>query len=429
MLKKLHLLLEGVKTRFSDAEWRLNFALSVSLAVLLAWSILFHVDRIVRAEGRFIAATRPQVVQHLEGGIVSELLVAEGGRVAAGQPVMRLSSVQATSSVQAGQSRLLALLGQQARLKAELAGKSEIEFDSRVSQDIRALEEASLQQKKLRHAAEVSVVRESMTQRRAELDESNRRAEALRGELQVSSQQRQVLDGLLKKGAASQLEVLDARAREERLTTQYHEALNSLPRLKASVAEANARVGDINARYKNETQTELTQVSAEILRIEAAVEGDVDRLSRTELVAPTAGYINRVYVTTIGGVVKPGEPLFEITPTDGMLTIEARVRPDDRASLMPGLPAKVKVGAYDFALYGALDASVVEVSADTMPDEQGQRYYRVLLQAQSPTGALSKEVILPGMTAKADIVLGQRRIISYFLSPLLRFSSEVLREK
>lgn len=223
--------------------------------------------------------------------------------------------------------------------------------------------------------------------------------------------------------------MLDARAREERLTTQYHEALNSLPRLKASVAEANARVGDINARYKNETQTELTQVSAEILRIEAAVEGDVDRLSRTELVAPTAGYINRVYVTTIGGVVKPGEPLFEITPTDGMLTIEARVRPDDRASLMPGLPAKVKVGAYDFALYGALDASVVEVSADTMPDEQGQRYYRVLLQAQSPTGALSKEVILPGMTAKADIVLGQRRIISYFLSPLLRFSSEVLREK
>ncbi len=417
------------KSRYRDADARLNLALKAVLVVMLCWSMMFEVDRIVRADGRFIAATRPQVVQHLEGGIVAEVLVAEGGQVKAGQAVMRLSSVQANSNVQAGQSRLTALLGQQARLKAELEGRSEISFDERVTEDVRALEMASLQQKRARNSAELSVVRATLAQRRAEMDETSRRAGALSAELQVASQQRNVLDNLFKKGAASQLEVLDARAREERLTTQYNEALNSIPRLKASISEAQARVADIAARHTNETQAELTQVSAEVLRIEAAVGGDVDRLYRTEIVAPAAGYINRVYVTTVGGVVRPGEPLFEITPTDGKLTIEARVRPDDRASLMPGLAAKVKIGAYDFAVYGSLDASIIEVSADTMPDENGSRYYRVLLEAKSPTGGLVSAVILPGMTARADIVLGQRKIISYLLSPMLRFSTEVMREK
>jgi adhesin transport system membrane fusion protein len=120
--------------------------------------------------------------------------------------------------------------------------------------------------------------------------------------------------------------------------------------------------------------------------------------------------------------------LLEITPSDGALAVEARVRPDDRASLRPGLPTRVLIGAYDYAVYGALEGKLVEVSADTLPDDHGQRYYRVLIETQSAQGRLAKEVILPGMTARADVVLGQRSVMSYLLSPLLRFKAQALRE-
>jgi adhesin transport system membrane fusion protein len=120
--------------------------------------------------------------------------------------------------------------------------------------------------------------------------------------------------------------------------------------------------------------------------------------------------------------------LLELTPSDGALAVEARVRPDDRASLRPGLPTRVLIGAYDYAVYGALEGKLVEVSADTLPDEHGQRYYRVLIETQSAQGRLAQEVILPGMTARADVVLGQRSVMSYLLSPLLRFKAQALRE-
>lgn len=413
----------------SREERRLSMFLVFSVLALLAWSSLFQVDRIVRAEGRFVTASRPQVIQHLEGGIVAEILVSEGSRVEAGEAMMRLSKVQAASNVQTGQSRLVALLGQMGRLRAESLGQAVITFDQRVTADIRRLEEDSLRQRRVRRSAEITVLRETASQRRASLDETEKRARSLFAELQVATQQRAVVEGLFKKGAASQLEILEARGREERLSTQHKEAVNAAPRLRASIAEANAKVADAVARHLDETQAELTQVAAEVRRIEAAIGGDFDRLSRTDLVAPATGYVNRVYVSTVGGVVKPGESLFEITPTEGPLRVEARVRPDDRASLIPGLPAKVIIGAYDFAVYGSLEASIAEVSADTVPDEQGRRHYRVLIDVSMPSGRLAREAILPGMTARADIVLGQRTIFSFLVSPLLRFSSEAFREK
>jgi adhesin transport system membrane fusion protein len=120
--------------------------------------------------------------------------------------------------------------------------------------------------------------------------------------------------------------------------------------------------------------------------------------------------------------------LLEITPSDGPVAVEARVRPDDRASLRPGLQTRVLIGAYDYAVYGSLEGRVVEVSADTVPDEHGQRFYRVVIQTNSAKGLLAKQSILPGMTAHADVVLGQRSVMSYLLSPLLRFTQRALRE-
>jgi len=246
--------------------------------------------------------------------------------------------------------------------------------------------------------------------------------------LELSRKQNQMLEELSRRGTASQLELIEAQGRTQRMISAYGEAVASIPRLTAAISEMRSRVAESLSRFRAEARVELSQIGAEIERQSLASGGDTDRLVRTDVRAPVSGTVNRLHFNTIGGVVKSGEAIVEITPTGGPLAVEARVRPDDRAALRAGLPTRVMIGAYDYAVYGALDGGVVEVSSDTLPDERGGRYYRVTIEVERAQGALAKEVILPGMTARADIVLGQRSVLSYLVSPLLKFASQALRE-
>lgn len=408
-------------------QLRLLWCMVALLALLLVWSAWAQMDKIVRAQGRIIAAGRAQVVQHLEGGIVQEILVREGQKVQSGQTLMRLSNINANSTLQQGQGRIQVLKAQQARLQAEAQG-GEPKFAADMPPDLRALEQKAFEERRSRMFSEQSALQQQVAQRSAELREAQARTQSLSSELQLARQQTGLMESLQKKGAASQMEMLDAQSRSERLNTQYRDVVNSLPRLLSAQAETNARLNESSSRFRAEARTELSQVSGEIQRFEAAVGADSDRVSRNEVRAPTAGFVNRLYFNTLGGVVKSGEPVLEITPSEGPLAVEARVRPDDRAALRTGLPTRVMIGAYDYTVYGALDGKLTEVSADTVPDEQGQRYYRVVVQAMPATGALADQVILPGMTASADVVVGQRSVLSYLISPLLRFSARALSE-
>lgn len=424
-----HTLAQEVSKALSGHRDRqLLLSLLALFGIMFVWACLAPVDRIVRAEGRIIAAARSQIVQHLEGGIVSEILVREGQAVKAGEILMRLSDVQASTSVQQGQSKLWALKAQHARLSAEAEGLEKLIFTENIPQEFQQLEMNAFRERATRVQSEKSVLRQQVSQRQSELAEAKTRVNGLATELDLARKQSDLMEGLFKKGAASQMEMLEAQGRAQRLSTQHNDATGSIARLQSSVTEANARMEESDARVRADVRTELSQVSTEMSRFALAVDGDEDRLARTEVRAPTAGFVNRLYFNTIGGVAKPGEALLEITPNDGPVAVEARVRPDDRASLRPGLDTRVMIGAYDYAVYGALDGRVIEVSADTVPDEHGQRFYRVVIQTQSAQGLLAKQSILPGMTARADVVLGQRSVISYLLSPLMRFKSQALRE-
>lgn len=402
--------------------------LVVLMTGAIAWAFISPVDQIVRAEGRIIAAGRAQIVQHLEGGIVQQILVREGQVVQAGDVLMRLSDVQANTSVQQGRSRLHALLAQQARLTAEAQGLVAPQFSSDVPQDIQQEALNAFKERLSRLRSERLVISQQHTQRQAELSEARSRIVSTQVELELARKQSNMMEGLARKGAASQMELIDSQSRTQRLTTTLNDIQASLPRLQAAVAELSARLDESSAKFRSEARTELTQVSAELAKLHLAVDGDTDRLERTEVRAPTSGYINRLNFNTMGGVVKPGEVLLEITPNQGPVAVEARVRPNDRASLRPGLSTRVMIGAYDYAIYGALSGRLVEVSADTLPDESGQRYYRVLIQTDTPSEPMTDLSILPGMTARADVVLGQRTVMSYLLSPLLRFKQQAFTE-
>jgi len=202
------------------------------------------------------------------------------------------------------------------------------------------------------------------------------------------------------------------------------EAQDSLPRLRAAVGEIQARLQESEAKFRAEASAELTQVRGEIARIDQEVGAGVDRLERSIVTAPQAGVVNRLSVTTVGGVVKPGESLMEITPVASGVAMEGKVRPNDRASLQNGQKARLRIGAYDYATHGVVEASVTEVSADTLVDDRGERFYRLRLETPDHTSLQP----LPGMTAQADVVVGQRTVLSYLLSPLTRFRDTAFRD-
>ena len=398
------------------------------LLVMVLWAAWAPVDKVVRAEGRIIPSTRAQLVQHLEGGIVRDIRVREGQSVKAGDILLSLSSSQASTDVQQGRNRVDVLKAQQARLKAEAEGAAAPAFPADLPEAQKELERAAFRERSEKIRAEQSALRQQISQRQSELAEAQNRVKNLASEVEVARKQLGVMEGLYRKGAASQLEWLDAQGRLQRLTTTQGDASSSIPRLQAAIGEQTSRLNESTSRFRAEARAELAQISAEINRFELNITNDSDRLARNDVRAPLTGFVNKLNFNTLGGVVRPGEVVLEITPSEGPLAVEARVRPDDRARLRPGLPTRVLIGAYDYAVFGALEGEVVEVSADTLADEKGQRYYRVVIQTGQARGALANQVILPGMTARADIVAGQRSVLSYVLSPLTRFAQQALRE-
>lgn len=423
----------GAAGRFSGFTPQRAFVLLLllsSISVLL-WAGIAEVDVIVRTEGQIIPAGKSQFVQHLEGGIVRKILVREGEVVVAGQPLIELSDVQTRSNLGQEQSRLDALRGREARLSAELSGHKTISFPSTLSDpNVIRVETGAWEARRSQLAAEVEVLQALSRQKKSELTEIKSKRENLLRELVLAEQKHQVIDGLNQNNAASELEVIDSQVRIQQLKSQIADATNAIPRLQAAQSESESREHEAVARFRAEASSALTQVLEEIEELGHGIDTSVDRQQRNIVRSPVAGLINRLNVTTIGAVVRPSEILLEITPSDQRIVIETRSNPDDRAHLVRGLPARVRIGAYDYSTYGTFEGHVTEVSADTLKDERENRYYRVNVEVDLSTiqaRARQPGVLMPGMAASADIAVGKRTILSYILSPLMEFRDGAFR--
>jgi adhesin transport system membrane fusion protein len=405
--------------------------LLLSCTSLLLWASIAQVDVIVRTEGQIIPAGKSQIVQHLEGGIVQKILVEEGQVVVAGQPLLELSDVQTRSDLGQEQSRLDALRGREARLLAELNGDGSISFPENLADtNVVRVETAAWEARRTQLAEEVKVLQALSLQKQNELTETNSKRKNLLEELELAEKKHRVIDDLQRNNAASEMEVLDSQMRIQRLKTQISEAKNAAPRLQAAQNEAESRVKEAVARFRAEASSALTQVREDIEELSHGIDTSIDRLERNIVRSPVAGLINKLNVTTVGAVVRPSEILLEITPSDQRIVIQTKSNPDDRAHLHKGLPARVRIGAYDYATYGTFDGRVTGVSADTLTEENGSRYYRVNVEvdvSKLMSRLDQSETLLPGMGASADITVGKRTILSYLLSPLLEFRDGAFR--
>jgi adhesin transport system membrane fusion protein len=202
-------------------------------------------------------------------------------------------------------------------------------------------------------------------------------------------------------------------------------------RVETALREAKRRIEERQLGFRADAQRELNAVQAEAAALHEVITAEADRVSRTEVRSPVRGTVKRVLVNTVGGVIQPGADLIEIVPLEDNLLVEAKVRPADIAFLHPGQPAMVKVTAYDFAIYGGLDAVVEDISADTITDEHGESFYRVRVRTHD--NALYKAgaplPIIPGMTTQVDILTGKKTVLDYLLKPILRAKERALRER
>jgi adhesin transport system membrane fusion protein len=427
-----HLRFDGASgsRRLRRPRWLVWGVLMLS-AALGTWATLAEVDRVVRGGGRIVPAAKPQLVQHLEGGIVSRLYVREGDVVKAGDSLVAVSDLAATSVRGEKQARMNGLLARSVRLEAEASGAGRFAVPAGLeaqAEDVRN-EAASFAARQARLAQGTRVLQEQANQRRQEAAELQARKRGLQAELDVARQQLQLVERMYARQAASQLELLDSRSRIERLSTQIQEAEAAVPRLVAAAAELDARQAEQVAQSRSEARTALAETQVELRRLQEDIKTEEDRVRRTVVTAPVGGTVNKVLATTVGGVVKPGETLMEITPSGGALQVEARVTPADRGPLHVDQRARIRVGAFDYTLHGTLDARITEISADSLVDERGERYFRVVLEIDAHSLAAFRQPVTPGMTVTADVITGQRTVLQYLLSPVRGLSASALRDK
>jgi len=426
----------------SDADWaRLQqdpirargFLYVVVLAViaLLVWATFAPIDEVTRGTGRVIPSSQLQRVQSFDGGVVQKILVEEGERVEAGELLMRIDPTRFVSNFRENRATAQSLQARAERLRALATGSTFMPSEELVEKAPEIVDqERELYQNALEKLAEEkSILRERLSQRRAELEEAeSRRATAAR-ELNMASQELNLTRPLLQSGAVSEVEVLRLRREVSRASGDRTQAAAQVERLESAIEEAQAQLREVELNARNEWRTELSRTLGELAALDESSAGLEDRVRMSEIRSPVDGVIQRLNVTTLGGVVQPGQEVVDIVPTDEALLVEARIAPQDIAFLRPGHPATIKLTAYDFAIYGGLEAELDHISADTITDDEGNTFYLVRVRTVEEAHKHKDMDVMPGMTAQVDIKTGKRTVMQYLLKPVLRAWDNALGER
>ena len=382
-----------VTERKHSVAWLL-LLLVLMMAALVTWASLTTVEEITRGDATVIPSTREQIIQSLEGGIISEVYVREGAVVNPGQPLVRIDATKAQSSLMEGVSKALALKATAARLRSESRG-GPLAFPD----DVKAIPEL------------VKNETDTFQAKRRAVDES---VSGLLRSKAFANTELQMLQPLAAKGLVAETEVL---------------------RLRRSINELDIQITERQNKLRADSANELVKVEAELAQTNETLVARQDLLRRTTLTAPLRGTVKNIRFNTVGGVVQPAQDILEIVPLEDKLLVEAKIRPADVAFLRPGLDAVVKITAYDYAIYGGLAAKLELISPDTLKDEQrrGQpddTFYRVVVKTdKAELGRGDKTFpIIPGMTAVVEIKTGEKSVLSYLVKPFNK-AREALRER
>lgn len=367
------------RVRASRTIW----LVALVLVLLIAWAAWAQVNEVTRGRGRVTPFSRMQSVQSLEGGILTELRVREGDIVQVGQPLARIDSTRFQSAYNETDVQINTLAAEIDRLESEINEKAELNFQGQADEKTRRAELALFKARRTR---------------------LNKAVAALQEQERILDRQIAMVQPLVSKRAVPESELLQ---------------------LQQQGAALRGRIGELRNQYVQEAYSNLVDKKAKMVALQESMLQKKDQLDRTMVMAHVAGRVNNVRINSVGGVIQPGETIMEISPINERLVVETLVEPKDVAFIAPGMPASVKITAYDYSVYGDLRGTVTQISEDTVKEETPrgpQEYYRIMVTTDSTYLDKNEKgvhlPIRPGMVAEVDIETGRRSILSYLTRPL-----------
>ena len=404
----------------------------VLLGAAVAWAGVTRVDEVARAVGEVVPAGSIQAVQHLEGGIVGEIMVRDGDLVEAGDVLIRLAPTASQADLDQMLARRAALLLQAERLRAFAVGRAP-DWDAVVDgfAPLKADQQAIYDTQRASLESQAAVIRSQIAQREADLVAFGNQRETLSAEIAILEEEVGIRASLLDRGLASRLTYLDAQRRLTTATGSLSDVLDGITRTNSEVDEAIGRLAELEARLSNEALDAAGAVTAELAEVEEALRDLRDRVERLEVRAPVRGVVNALAVHSVNAVIQPGQELLEIVPMGDELVVEARVLPHDIGHVEEGQAADIRVSSYDFARFGAVPGVVRQLSASTHLDENLRPYYRAVIALDRDHVGDQPGInqIIPGMTVEADIKTGSKTILDYLLRPVSRGFASAFQER
>ncbi|KJG55215.1 hemolysin D [Photobacterium kishitanii] len=415
---------------------------SLLVIAIIAWAAYSKLEEVVVGDGKVVPTLAIQKIQSLEGGIIEQVLVKAGQQVKKGQPLIILDDTRFRTAFQESDEHFRTLQAQIKRLKTELdtvkVNAKEKDWKKQITINHQAIDFDDLSKRAQLNAK--ANYNERIGQIESQLEEAllsiEQQTEALRdaksststlySSLRLVNKEAKMLEGAVKRGAVAEVELIQTRRDQVKLRGEIASSKVLQQKSSAALREAIVMRRNLALEFRTSVQAQLNELTNQFAQLEDSQEGLADQLKRTEITAPMDGTIKEILVRSLGGVVKPGEPIMELVPNDSKLIIEARISPQDIAFVQTGLEATIKFTAYDFVVYGGRKGTVTYVSADALQTEDGTAYYRAHIQLHDDPETRLQAI--PGMQAMVDILTGEKTVLSYWLKPLLRAKASALRE-
>jgi adhesin transport system membrane fusion protein len=432
----------GGRDMIGDASWALSqqrtrgsrtliWMSLLTVAVLVSWASTAQIDEVVRGDGKVVPSRQVQVVQSLDGGVVQEILVRPGDKVAKNQVLLRIDPTRYSSSLGENRVESLALKAKVARLEA-IANNAPFLAPPDVMEQAPKLaeQESNVWQARTRELnANLDVAREQLNQRQQELRSTIANRDQAATSCSLSSREYSMTRPLLASGAVSQVDLLRLQRDVAKYCGDQKSATAQIDKIQAAIQEAQAKLNETEVTFRNQARTELSDTRAKLSSLLESQVALADRVTSSNIRSPVNGTVKTLAANTIGGVVQPGKDIMEIVPSDDTLLLEVRVNPRDIGFLYPGQKAEVKFTAYDFSIYGGLRGHIEEIGADSITDEKGNSYYLVKVRTDKSYVGSDERPIIPGMMAEVHILTGKRTLMQYLLKPVLRAHSNAFRER
>ncbi|WP_457746561.1 HlyD family type I secretion periplasmic adaptor subunit [Sulfurimonas sp.] len=405
----------------------------ITIIAFIIWASFAQIDEITRGNGKVIPYGQNQVIQNLEGGIIEAILVHEGEHVKRGQVILKINNAKSLSSSQTNEMKYNELIAKRLRLHTEA---NDLPFKGMQTDDAELKTQIELAHKlynsdKLEFQAKDNAIAQQIEQRKQELKEAQAKIRSLKKSLSFVDEEIAMTQPMVKEGIKSRVDFLKLKREANDIANNIEAAKLSLPRLQSTITEYRNKRIEAKQEFMNNAKKELNEVTAEISRLKTQQIAYNDQVSRTMVKSPVDGIVQKLFVHTVGGVVKPGADLVEIVPTNKKLYLEIKIKPSDIAFIHPGAQAMVKISAYDFSIHGGLQGKVVNISPDTLTDTDGNTYYIIHVQTNENYLGTQKHPlnIIPGMTASVDIVTGKKTVMQYILKPILKSKQYVFSER